>query len=606
MIWLKWFFYRRLLSIGLSCGVLGTLGAGYAQEQGGAREGANPAEMSLRKSVNTREYQGQQVEGEERQVGRGDSLWRILVEEKGLPGQKFRSYLVVIRGLNPQIKNLDVLRIGDKIFIPLRPDSAVESRAHAEPGAERGPATGATINYRVKAGEHLYQILRDQLKLSEERKLAQYYALVRDLNLERKDWDNLLEGEIVRLPALGTSPQPGGVETAAPAPNKRAPEPVIAAQAKPAVEEKPKAPAFDAQQALRAPAKENMSLFTMVAEAMGGEVQQSGEEVVSLKNETVRFERRTYPVIVNPVLRQRLVVDPDGKIPASLKTKLNDPSIGTPVLPMVNGLSIQDAVSQLLTGLGYQALPANRPVVIQEEGVALEAKGNWMVLAPQVNNKPQEVYVINLTDNPDEIPEYLKSELARKGLHLRDVVAPAAVKNSPPKALEKSNPKANPAEIKTWPRDKQEIVDALLLAYGVTFGVAEKLSVEVGDGLQVDTRADRVFALGGLRTALFFRSTDPEMLKSLQDKQGVRTVELDLKGLSTRDLISRLLNLLGDQAAYREHRFSAADGSAPERLTVKAWGFQLTKKPMFITDRKIPPALHQFFFEKGLEIVYFQ
>ncbi|HEY7221427.1 MAG TPA: hypothetical protein VH985_23855, partial [Candidatus Binatia bacterium] len=356
----RWFFHHLLLIVGLSCGILFDLGTGDAQERSDARDRSDPAEMSLRKSVNTREYQGQQVEGEERRIGRGDSLWRILVEEKGLPGQKFRSYLLVIRGLNPQIKNLDVLRIGDKIFIPLRPDSAVESPARAESGAERDQIkTATTINYRVKAGEHLYQILRDQLKLSEERKLAQYYALVRDLNPERKDWDNLLQGEIVRLPALGTSAQSSETaETAVPAPVKRTPEPVIAVQPTAPPDTKPKAPAFDARQALRAPAKENMSLFTMVAEAMGGEVQQNGEEVVALKDGTVRFERSTYPVIVNPVLQQRLVVDPDGKIPASLKTKLNDPSIGTPVLPMANGLSIQDAVSQLLAGLGYQALPA--------------------------------------------------------------------------------------------------------------------------------------------------------------------------------------------------------------------------------------------------------
>src|SRR4029453_10181312 len=70
--------------------------------------------------------------------------------------------------------------------------------------AERAPVgRGVTIDYRVKAGEHLYQILREQLKVSEERKVAQYYALVKDLNPERKNWDTLLEGEIIRLPTVG-------------------------------------------------------------------------------------------------------------------------------------------------------------------------------------------------------------------------------------------------------------------------------------------------------------------------------------------------------------------------------------------------------------------
>jgi len=130
-----------------------------------------------------------------------------LVEEKGLSGKKFRSYIVVIRGLNPQVKNLDVLRVGDKIFIPLRVDQLLEERPAMEAAASARPQPGGDImtNYRVKAGEHLYQILREQLKITDDRKLAQYYALVKDLNPERKNWDSLLEGDILRLPVLGRS-----------------------------------------------------------------------------------------------------------------------------------------------------------------------------------------------------------------------------------------------------------------------------------------------------------------------------------------------------------------------------------------------------------------
>ena len=67
---------------------------------------AEGPEISLRKSINTRPYQGREIEGEDRQIGRGDSLWRILVEEKGVSGKQFRSYVVIIRGLNPHVKNL--------------------------------------------------------------------------------------------------------------------------------------------------------------------------------------------------------------------------------------------------------------------------------------------------------------------------------------------------------------------------------------------------------------------------------------------------------------------------------------------------------------------
>jgi hypothetical protein len=611
--------YRHRLMIGAGLILFCVPGLGHAQAPVPAAPAAGQAELNLRKSVNTREFRGQEVQGEERQIGRGDSLWRILVEEKGLSGKKFRSYLVVIRGLNPQVKNLDVLRVGDKIFIPLRVDQMLEERPATEAVASARPQPGGdiTTNYRVKAGEHLYQILREQLKITDDRKLAQYYALVKDLNPERKNWDTLLEGDILRLPTLVRGQE---ITAQAPPPvieSKRPTEPIARAEAKPMPEVNPMAegkasaapkpaPApADRRPSLRAPATENMMVFATVVEAMGGQIQQSGEEVVVLKEGTVRFDKSNYPVVYSPALGQKVVIDPDDKIPASLRTKLGDPTLATQVLPMANGLSIQEAVSQLLARLGYQPLPTDRPVVVQEEGIAFEAKGNWIALAPEQNNRTQEIVVINLTEEPSEIPDYLKAQLAKKGLHLRDVAYPSS---TPRQSLpEASNaPKELIVQVKNWPRDKREMVDSLLLSFGITFGVAETLSVELRDGLRVDARIDRLFEQSGKRMALFFQRTDPEIKRALQDKQGVRAVELEIGSLSSRELVDKVLSMLGHQASYREHRFAAANGAAQDRLTVTAWGFHLPQRSMFVTDRQIPAALYRFFFEKGLEIVYFQ
>jgi hypothetical protein len=627
--------YRHLSMIGAGIILFYPPGLSRAQAPVPPAPPAGQAELNLRKSVNTREFRGQEVQGEERQIGRGDSLWRILVEEKGLPEKKFRSYLVVIRGLNPQLKNLDVLRVGDKIFIPLRVDQPLEERpaTQAAASARSQPGGDITTNYRVKPGEHLYQILREQLKITDDRKLAQYYALVKDLNPERKNWDALSEGDILRLPILGRGQD---ITARAPPPvieSKRPTEPIARAEAKsmpeaqataelkprtaakptgearPAAEAKASAPPKpapgDRRPSLRAPAIENMTLFATVVEAMGGQMQQSGEEVVVLKEGTVRFDKSSYPVVYSPALGQKVVIDPNDKIPASLRTKLGDPTLATQVLPMADGLSIQEAVSQLLARLGYQSLPADRPVVVQEEGIAFEAKGNWIALGPEQNNRTQEIVVINLAEEPSEIPEYLKAQLAKKGLHLRDVAFPSSTPRQ--SLLEAPNPpKELAAQAKNWPRDKKAMVDSLLLSFGIPFGVAETVSVELRDGLRVDARTDRVFEQSGKRTAVFFQRADPEIKRALQDKQGVRAVELDIGSLSSRELIDKVLNMLGHQASYREHRFAAANGSAQDRLTVTAWGFHLPQRSMFVTDRRIPAALYRFFFEKGLEIVYFQ
>jgi hypothetical protein len=577
-----------------------------AQERAPPR--ADAAEINLRKEVGVREYQGRQISGEERQIGRGDSLWRILVEEKGVPERRFRGYLVVIRGLNPQIKNLDILRAGDKVFIPIRLGDVEEARPRTEAASvDAIPAgSGRTVNYRVKAGESLYRILREQFKLSEERRVAQYASLVKDLNPQRKgDWDTLREGEIIRLPAIDridSAQKDSGKGQPLPGSSQGLGSAVVEAlPTKPSV---PSSSASLVEQAMRSAARENMDLFVKVVQATGNEVQLSGEEVVSLPDGNVRFDKNTFPVVVNSMLRQRVVIDPDGKIPASIKAKLNDPRIGTPVVPMANGLSIAEAVRQLLISIGYQPLPADRPVVVQEAGITFEAKGHWMALAPAVSNKPQEVIVVNLTDRANEIPEYLTAELMKRGVHLRDVVLPETRHSIVPIAAKSQLRNAGP--VKELPRDKRELVDALLLSFQIPFEVGENTSVELRDGLRIETRIDRLFELDGKRTAVFFRRIDPVTRQALQEKHNTRSFDLEIDSLSSRDVIFQILRLLGDRAAYSEHRFSATKGSTPDRLTLKAWGFNVKKKPMFVTDRQISPALQRFFFEKGLDIVYFQ
>jgi hypothetical protein len=165
-------------------------------------------------------------------------------------------------------------------------------------------------------------------------------------------------------------------------------------------------------------------------------------------------------------------------------------------------------------------------------------------------------------------------------------------------------PKTGSTQIKIWPREKQEIVDALLLSFGITFGVAESVSVELGDGLRVDSKVDRIFESGGQRVALFFRTLSPEMRHSLQDKQGIKTIEIDLRSLTNRELIARVLTALGDPCAYSEHRFAAAD-SVRDQVTLKVWGFQLNKKPMFLTDRQIPPSCTGSFLKRDWRLSIF-
>jgi hypothetical protein len=580
----------------------------HAQESSRDRGQNETGELTLQKTAQSREYQGRDVEGEEKRVGPGDTLWRMLVKEKGLPEKRFSQYLVIIRGLNPQIKQIDVLRIGDTVFIPLRPDDLLGApHVSAKAEVQHSPITrGAIKEYRVKQGEHLYQILREQLGISTDREVALYYALVKDLNPERKNWDALVWGDVIRLPFAGKSTQfaiterkdTAAIETKQEAgPIKEISPPSTVGQTK--QDNSPKPIILSLDYAKQLPAKENVALLGQVVESLGNEVRGDGQETLTLRDGTFRIDRTSYPVVYNPKFQQRIILDPDEKIPDSLKSKLTDPSVYTAVFPVTRTASLQESVNQLLSRLGYQSLPTDQPVVIQEAGISIEAKGNWIVLAPIESNKAQDIFVIALTDNPQDIPDYLRKELSTRGLHFKDILLAASSSQS---AVAEVSKESAPS-VKYWPREKREFVDAMLLSFSVPFGVSETLSIELGQGLRVDVRCDRVFERNGKRTGLFFQRLEPEIKKVLQEKEKMKVIELDLPVLEHKEIMVRLLTELGEQAAYREHRFSAS--ASKDRLNITAWGFLLAKRGMFVTDREIPESLHRFFFEKGLEIVYF-
>jgi len=578
----------------------------HAQESSRDHSQNETGELTLRKTAQSREYQGREVEGEDKRVGPGDTLWRMLVKEKGLPEKRFSQYLVIIRGLNPQIKKIDVLRVGDSVFIPLRPDDLLGvPPVSAKADVQRSPITrGAIKEYRVKQGEHLYQILREQLGISTDREVALYYALAKDLNPERKNWDALLGGDVIRLPFPG---KPAELTIA----ERKGPESIESKkEAAPTIDpalslgeikqDKSPAPAnLTLDYARQLPAKENVALLGQVMESLGNEVRRDGQETLTLREGTVRVDRTSYPVVYNPKLQQRIILDPEEKIPDSLRSKLTDPSVYTAVFPVTRTSSLQESVNQLLSRLGYQSLPTDRPVVIQEAGISIEARGNWMALAPQESNKAQDIFVIALTDNPQDISDYLRKELSNRGLHFKDILLAA----SSGRSLAADVSKESTPPVKYWPREKREFVDAMLLSFSVPFGVSETLSIELGQGLRVDVRCDRIFERNGKRTGLFFQRLEPEIKKVLQEKEKMKVIELDLPALEHKEIMARLLSELGEQAAYREHRFAAS--ASKDRLNITAWGFLLSKRGMFVTDREIPESLHRFFFEKGLEIVYF-
>ncbi len=604
---------HKLLPLVLLAGLWSIATNGGAQEKA-AQKDEDVAEISLRKSIDEREYQGRKIEGSERDIRPGDTMWHILIREKGLAPDRFKEYFVLVRGLNPKLTTPEVLHVGDKIFIPVKPDEALRlqaASAKADDAEGAQTAQGKTRDYTVKPGDHLYQILRAQLGVFDDRKLWQYFALVKDLNPQKTNWDVIEKGESIRLPVVGAEAVQSAVASVNPPariPAASGPSAAIGdtqvAMLPPAPPGPAAPPAIDLDYARRLSARENFALLGMIAESLGNEVQNSGEEVVALKDSAIRLDKNKFPVVYNRALDQRVILDTTDNIPGSLRANLNHQSVNTPVVSVAEKTTVQEAVGQLLARLGYQPLPVERPVVVHEGGVSVEAKGQWVVTAPEQSNKPQEIIVINLTNGTGEISEDLKTHLGAKGLHLKNV---AVARNAGSAAADDaSDPQKPQRQLKKLSGDKSEMIDMILAGYNVQFGVKQPLSVELRGGLRVDISADRTFEFRNRKTALFFRTIDPAVKAALEEKQGIKSIDLDIAALKSREILSKLLAELGEKATYRDHRFSAANGSLKDRLIMTAAGFHLRDRSLFVTDREIPAQFQHVFFENGLDIIYFE
>lgn len=554
-----------LLSMGFPMGIHGREGM-----PGGLEEGK--AQLRLRKTVKTREHQGRPVEGEERKIVPGDTLWQILIQEKGLPGKNFQRYLVLIGSLNPQLKNPDVLRVGDVIFIPIRPDEFL--------GIQIPSGRGDPRIYRIKRGEHLFKILRDQQGLRGRKAIRSVFEQVKRLNPRKQNWDLLYVGEAILLPSL----------------QKGAP---------PTVALSPQLGFIGLDYGLKLPVSENLDLLQEIAGVVGNEMNREGEETLAVREGTVHIDRSLFPVIQNSKLGKRVILNMEERISPTLQAELRSENPQVSVVPVKKESSLHEAAETLFSHLGFQNLPKNRPVVVQDQGVGVQVKGEWIVTNQGDGSGGQEIWIISLADVSNKTPNYLREYLSTRGMNLKEIVVPGSPLAK--KSLTIPNEDyEDPGPIEVWPSDKEVLVDTILGTYEIGFSTAHEMSVSLGKGMRLNTTVDRWFVLEDKKFGIFFGQVSPEVKQALSKKEEMKVVELDLESLSARQILSTLLVAMGKGTTYQKHRFPSAEGGPKDRLVLTVPGFFLPTRSMLLTDQTIPRDLYRFFHEKGIRVVYFR
>jgi hypothetical protein len=444
----------------------------------------------------------------------------------------------------------------------------------AAPGSE-------TKIYRVRRGDYVYKILRREFETARDEELAVLFSRLKQLNPAKKDWNLLIVGEALLLPGKAAESSPkAAVELRAASPSSG-----VGAEQLPAVNFIP--------------------LIQQAASAVGGGSESEGEEIVTLPEGSVFLDRRLFPIVASPFIKRRVILDPGRQLPDFLRSALENRKEGLTVLSIRREASLREVVEQLLARLGFDLLPANRPVTVQDGGVALRIRGDWMVMAPVEAGQGMNVWIINLTDEPGLLPAAVKTYLLRKGITFTEMAAPPGpgVDKVSVAAVDRGSPESVP-EQGLPPAGKAELVDAVLRELAIPFESGREFAVTWGEGIRLQLKVDRYFEFKDAKFGLLFAASGQPLKSSLMG--GLKLIEMDLEKLSSRDVVARLLSLIGEPAPYQEHSFPFGRGRSSDRLVLNAAGFLLPQRSLFITDRKIPDDLKGLFSEKGMKVAYFQ
>jgi hypothetical protein len=539
-------------------------------------EPALPAELELRKTAKTRFYEGKAVEGEERVIRSGETLWEILIQEKGLSEKRFASYHGLIARLNPHVKRLDDLPVGETVFIPFRPDEmlGVEVAGHDEIRV-----------YRVKAGDGVYKILRREFGIEENEQLQAAFQAVQDLNPSKKNWDLLIVGELLRLPGRAQGTAPGAQREAA----------ELAAATVSSGEESQALAAADWQ------------LLEQVAQALRITALRAGQEVFLLQEGAIMVDRTMFPVFSDATLGRKVVMDPQGTMPPALRARIEAEDSDASVLAIKKGSSVSEIATDLLARLGYQALAPNRPLVLRDADVGIQVKGDWMVMLPETTGQREQFRVFVLSETLEKIPEHLEKYLVSKGVKLALV--------SPPASAQKSSSTPEPQNTRALANgtaerlsgDKGALVDSVLRACQIPFTRDQEYSAAVHEGIRLKVRVDRYLEVGGRKLGLLFGALSAGMKQTVERNSDLKLIDMDMNRLSGRDIIARTLAEMGESVAYAEHRFPAIDnGRLKDSVVLTLRGFLLDRCSLLFTDRAVPAEVERVLTERGLRVAYFR
>jgi len=343
-------------------------------------------------------------------VQKGDFVWELLRRRGEIAEDDFPRFVLMLKQLNPHIKNVDKIYPGQEILIPLKELMPEEGIPPADDQVLTIPLIPDILytTYTVQPGDYLVKIVAVQHGIAVDQIPEGYLATLKRINPGIQDMDRIYPGQTIRVPELVSLASPVAMTAPLEEPATEEPADLETAEASPPetlIEEPPQ------------------STMSRALAQMGGKLVESGAYFFPTKGrEDLKLDLSAYPVIELED-GKRLLLETGKELPEGAEDVIRTFWKSLTVVRTKPGADQRTMLDRIFQTVYGENVWRTLDLPAFDDGIQATLRGDWIVLQKRSEGTPPGYHCTTLIEDPKERTSApLRDYLAEKGIRVSDLL----------------------------------------------------------------------------------------------------------------------------------------------------------------------------------------
>lgn len=359
-------------------------------------------------------------------VKKGDWVIKILRQKGELAHQDFREFLGIFQRLNPHIADINLIRPGQSVDIPLRklehgtlPGQA--SGLVTIPFVSLTKVTDAILQnaqpYRVQRGDTVSQLIAKRFGPVGSQSYKEGIKLLKAANTQISDIDRIYTGQKIYMPEPAIREKEWYDALFDEEGNLRetiSKKPSAAPSAIPSQENSP--PAASAAQEAK-PEEPAQDVLTQAAATVGGTLINRGTYFIPRTGQSdFEIDLSRYPLL--NLQSQKVLFTQDNTIMGQTPETVEASWPNTKVVEYDEGASVQDVVADIFLSLDEGETTGETEVGFNDQGVYVAVRAKWI----KTDSQQRKLCILPIESVAEQTPDYFRRYLEQHGITIREVL----------------------------------------------------------------------------------------------------------------------------------------------------------------------------------------